>query len=96
MTTILKIQETRGNEQIFEETDLSRNANRKVTGKWCKEYTHTHTYIYTYTHHIYLYRDIYIIWTQSSQQKQCYNQKITIHNPCPLFFILYRYIQMRV
>lgn len=69
MTTVLKIQETRGNEQILEETDLSRNANRKVNGKWCKGYTHTH--IYTYTHHIYLYRDIYIIRKQSSQQKQC-------------------------
>ena len=36
MTTVLKIQETRGNEQILEETHLSRNANRKVNGKWCK------------------------------------------------------------
>ena len=54
MTTILKIQETRGNEQIFEETDLSRNENRKVTGKWCKEYTHTHTHIYIYIHTSYI------------------------------------------
>ena len=60
MTTVLKIQETRGNEQILEETDLSRNANRKVNGKWCKGYTHTHIYIYTHTHITYIYIEIFI------------------------------------
>ena len=66
MTTILKIQETRGNEQIFEETDLSRNANRKVTGKWCKEYTHTHIYIYIHTSYISIQRYLYNLDTKFS------------------------------
>ena len=40
-SALLKIQEVGGNEQILEETDLSRNANRKVSGKWCKRYIYS-------------------------------------------------------
>lgn len=75
MTTILKIQETRGNEQILEETDLSRNANRKVSGKWCKGYSHTHIYIYT--SHIsiqrYLYNSETKFSTKTMLQSENYN-----------------------